>query len=55
MNLPVLIVQGTGDRFGMPTAGSKRTVVKVPGDHGLKADTAAVGEAVEAWLRELRL
>jgi hypothetical protein len=30
-------------------------VVKVPGDHGLKADTGAVAEAVREWLANLRL
>jgi uncharacterized protein len=48
--LPVLVVQGESDRFGMPPDGPKRKVVKVRGDHGLKADTEAVGEAVAEWL-----
>jgi predicted alpha/beta-hydrolase family hydrolase len=51
--LPVLVVQGASDRFGMPPEGPKRKVVEVAGDHGLKADTAAVGDAVAAWLAEL--
>jgi uncharacterized protein len=55
IEVPVLVVQGERDRFGMPPAGANRKVVKVPGDHGLKADTAAVGEAVAAWLASLRL
>ena len=50
LDLPVLIVQGKSDRFGMPPEGPHRKVVKVPGDHGLKADTEAVGEAVAEWL-----
>jgi uncharacterized protein len=52
---PVLVVQGTSDRFGMPPAGESREVVQVAGDHGLKSDTRAVGEAVGAWLGKLRL
>jgi predicted alpha/beta-hydrolase family hydrolase len=50
VSVPVLIVQGESDRFGMPPEGPDRKVVKVRGDHGLKADTAAVGAAVAAWL-----
>jgi uncharacterized protein len=48
--VPVLVVQGESDRFGMPPEGPNRRVVKVRGDHGLKSDTEAVGEAVEHWL-----
>ncbi len=47
---PTLVVQGTGDRFGMPPPGPARTVVEVAGDHGLKKDLPAVGAAVAAWL-----
>jgi uncharacterized protein len=55
VKLPVLVVQGESDRFGMPPDGPSREVVKVRGDHGLKADTDAVGAAVEAWLPTLSL
>jgi predicted alpha/beta-hydrolase family hydrolase len=48
--VPTLVVQGERDRFGMPPAGPSREVVKVPGDHSLKADVEAVGAAVRAWL-----
>jgi predicted alpha/beta-hydrolase family hydrolase len=51
--VPVLVVQGTRDPFGLPPAGPGRTVVAVAGDHGLKADLAAVGAAVSAWLGRL--
>src|SRR5262249_10049602 len=50
VGVPVLVVQGESDRFGMPPAGPGREVVKVRGDHGLKADTGAVAAAVRAWL-----
>jgi predicted alpha/beta-hydrolase family hydrolase len=50
VEVPVLIVQGENDRFGMPPAGTDRTVVTVAGDHGLKADTQAVAAAVADWL-----
>ena len=48
--VPVLVVQGESDRFGMPPTGPKREVVKVRGDHGLKADAEAVAAAVRGWL-----
>jgi uncharacterized protein len=50
VNVPVLVVQGENDRFGMPTAAPNREVVKVAGDHGLKKDTEAVAAAVREWL-----
>jgi predicted alpha/beta-hydrolase family hydrolase len=53
VTLPVLVVQGERDPFGMPPAGPSRKVVEVPGDHGLKADPPAVSEAVRTWLAEL--
>jgi hypothetical protein len=51
VRVPTLVVQGEGDRFGMPPPGPRREVVVVPGDHGLKRDTAAVAAAVSRWLR----
>jgi uncharacterized protein len=50
VKLPTLIVQGESDPFGMPTAGPNHTLVKVAGNHGLKADLEAVGEAIRGWL-----
>jgi uncharacterized protein len=50
MKVPVLIVQGESDQFGMPPAGKGREVVKVAGNHSLRADPDAVGEAVRNWL-----
>jgi predicted alpha/beta-hydrolase family hydrolase len=50
VKLPMLIVQGDRDRFGMPPATRKRKVVQVPGDHSLKADLEAVAAAVRDWL-----
>src|ERR671931_108731 len=41
VTVPVLVVQGERDPFGMPPPGPGRTVVRVPGDHALKADLAA--------------
>jgi len=51
--MPVLVVQGESDPFGMPPPGANRKVVKVPGNHALKADPDAVFEAVRAWLAKL--
>jgi uncharacterized protein len=53
VRVPVLVVQGESDPFGMPPAAANRTVVRVKGDHSLRADREAVGEAVRSWLREL--
>ena len=50
VTVPMLIVQGERDRFGIPPAARHRTVVQVPGDHGLKKDLDAVADAVGAWL-----
>jgi predicted alpha/beta-hydrolase family hydrolase len=51
--VPVLVVQGESDRFGMPPPGRARQVVNVRGDHGLKSDTGAVAAAVRDWLPTL--
>jgi uncharacterized protein len=53
VTVPVLVVQGESDPFGMPPPGPQRDVVKVPGNHGLKADPEAVSAAVRAWLAGL--
>ena len=51
--VPVLIVQGERDPFGMPEDAPGRTVVRIAGDHSLKADMPAQREAVGAWLAAL--
>jgi len=50
VTVPTLVVQGTRDRFGIPPATKSRAVVQVAGDHSLRTDLGAVGEAVRAWL-----
>jgi predicted alpha/beta-hydrolase family hydrolase len=50
VSVPVLVVQGERDPFGMPPPGPTREVIKVPGDHGLKADPESVTAAVRRWL-----
>jgi predicted alpha/beta-hydrolase family hydrolase len=52
VRVPVLVVQGQSDPFGMPPDGPGRTVARVRGDHGLKADRAAVEAAIRSWLRD---
>ena len=53
VELPVLVVQGESDPFGMPEDGPNRRVVTVPGNHSLKADLDAVRAAVRGWLQEI--
>ena len=53
--VPTLVVQGTGDRFGMPPATELRTVMRVAGDHSLRTDPGAVAEAARAWLSSLHV
>jgi predicted alpha/beta-hydrolase family hydrolase len=48
--VPMLVVQGARDRFGIPPATPRRTVIEVPGDHSLRTDPEAVAAAVRAWL-----
>jgi predicted alpha/beta-hydrolase family hydrolase len=52
VDVPVLVVQGERDPFGMPPAAPDREVVTVAGDHSLKRDLAAVADAVTRWLGE---
>ncbi|MGB9280921.1 MAG: alpha/beta family hydrolase [Pseudonocardiaceae bacterium] len=55
LDVPVLVVQGERDAFGCPEPAPGREIVLLPGDHSLKADSAAVGRAVAEWLqRRLR-
>ncbi|MDP9135689.1 MAG: alpha/beta hydrolase [Actinomycetota bacterium] len=53
VTVPMLVVQGESDRFGMPTASKTREVVKVAGDHGLKKDRERIAAAVGEWLDRL--
>jgi predicted alpha/beta-hydrolase family hydrolase len=53
VQVPVLVVQGANDPFGMPAGGPGRTIVEVAGNHGLSTDLEAVEDAVRAWLRRL--
>jgi uncharacterized protein len=50
--VPVLVVQGRSDRFGVPRSDRRlcREVARVDGDHGLKRDRAAIAAAITRWL-----
>ena len=50
--MPMLIVQGERDQFGMPPEGPGWTLVKVAGNHALKSDLPAVRAAVAEWLSD---
>jgi predicted alpha/beta-hydrolase family hydrolase len=49
--VPVLVVQGEGDPFGMPEPGPGREVARLRGNHSLRSDMAGLKAAVEGWLR----
>jgi len=51
VKVPMLVVQGAGDPFGIPPAGTHRTVVQVPGNHSLRTNLQAVTDAVQDWLQ----
>jgi predicted alpha/beta-hydrolase family hydrolase len=52
-DVPVLVIQGENDRFGMPPDGPGREVLRIRGDHRLASDLAAVEAAVEAFLERV--
>ncbi len=54
VRVPVLIVQGESDQFGMPPARrGRRRVILVPGDHSLRS-VEPIRKAVGPWLRRMR-
>ncbi len=53
VQVPTLVIQGSGDPFGMPPPGPARTVVSVAGNHSLNSDLGAVRIAVGEWLRRI--
>ena len=50
VTVPVLVVQGERDPFGIPPATASGTVARVAGDHSLERDLPAVATAVREWL-----
>jgi predicted alpha/beta-hydrolase family hydrolase len=51
--VPVLVVQGSGDAFGMPPPGGGREVVQLRGDHRLVGDLPGLSAAVGDWLSRI--
>ncbi len=49
--VPVLIVQGESDSFGMPEPAPGRTVARLRGTHALRSDAAGLRAAVGEWLK----
>ncbi len=49
VEVPVLVVQGESDPFGLPSDSPGRSVVMVPGNHSLR-DGDAVSAAISDWL-----
>jgi predicted alpha/beta-hydrolase family hydrolase len=53
VDVPVLIVQGERDPFGMPPAAKRREVVVLDGDHSLRKEHDRLRQAVHEWLLTL--
>jgi predicted alpha/beta-hydrolase family hydrolase len=54
VGVPVLVVQGERDPFGLPPPAPNREVVQIPGTHSLRS-AAAVEETVSAWLLSIAM
>jgi uncharacterized protein len=50
VRVPVLVVQGASDPFGMPPRRRGRKLVVVEGDHSLRKRVATVGDTAARWL-----
>ena len=53
VEVPVLVVQGDADPFGMPPEAPGREVVAIRGTHSLRSNLAPLGDAVRGFLAEL--
>jgi len=53
VSVPVLVVQGANDPFGMPPEAPGREVVTVPGNHSLAKSRDKVAAAVGDWLDQI--
>lgn len=51
--VPVLVVAGERDAFGVPEPAPGRELVVLAGDHSLRADLPGVEGAVAMWLRDV--
>jgi uncharacterized protein len=50
VEVPVVVIQGVSDPFGMPPAAPGRTVVEVTGTHSLAAERPRIAAAARDWL-----
>ncbi len=48
--VPILIVQGSADPFGMPPQAPRRAVVTVNGNHSLRSDLGSIEREIGLWL-----
>jgi predicted alpha/beta-hydrolase family hydrolase len=53
VKVPVLVIQGDSDPFGMPAPGPTRTVVTIKGNHSLRTDLETLRTAVGDWLAQV--
>ena len=53
VTVPVLVVQGARDPFGIPPAGPTRAVVEVSADHSLRTDLETLRAVIGGWLRDV--
>jgi predicted alpha/beta-hydrolase family hydrolase len=51
VSVPVLVVQGERDPFGIPPPAAKREIAVVPGDHSLRKSPDEIASAIRPWLR----
>jgi uncharacterized protein len=52
--VPVLVINGDRDPFGVPAGPDASKIVVMPGEtHALSRNPAAVGDAAASWLREI--
>jgi hypothetical protein len=52
VEVPVLVIQGQADPFGMPPGAPGRDVVAVPGTHSFTRPLTGVVEAARRWLAD---
>jgi uncharacterized protein len=53
VSVPVFVVQGASDPFGMPPPGPSRTVVTIAGNHSLRSNREGLRTAVRNWLSQI--
>ena len=53
VGVPVLVVQGESDPFGMPPQAPGRRLVRLRGNHSLTSDMPGLRDAVGEWLAEI--